>query len=108
MPDLGTYAGANGLEIRAYPRQTGAFVGGIVAVGLGGGFAFIGGMLALAGGVSERSGLVTAGAVTAGIGLVAIGPGVYLIATSGSRAEILSEGAPVAAVPRQLGVQTTF
>lgn len=108
VPDLGTYAGANGLEVRAHPRQTGAFVGGIVAAGTGGMFVFIGGFLALMGGVSERSGLTTAGAVTAGVGAVAIVPGVYLIATSGSRAEILSEGAPLAAVPRQVGVKTTF
>jgi len=108
VPDLRKYSGASGLEVRAHPRNTGAFLGGIVATGLGGGFAFIGGMLALAGGAADRSGLVTAGAVTAGVGLVAVGPGVWLIVSSGSHAEVLSEGSPAAAAPRSLGVRSTF
>jgi hypothetical protein len=108
VPDLRTYSGASGLEVRAHPRNTGAFLGGVVATGLGGGFVFIGGMLALAGGMSERSGLTTAGAVTAGLGLVAVGPGVWLIVSSGSRAEVLSEGSPTAAAPRLLGLHATF
>jgi len=110
VPNLRTYEGVGGLEVRAHPRNTGAFVGGVVATGLGGGFAFIGGMLALAGGASDRSGLVTAGAITAGIGLVAVGPGVWLIVGSGSRAEVLSEGPSTgaAAAPRWLGLRSTF
>jgi hypothetical protein len=108
VPDLRSHEGSNGLEVRAHPQNKGAFVGGIVMTGLGGGFAFIGGMLALAGGASGRDGLVVAGAVTAGIGLVAVAPGVYLIASSGSNAELLGEGPSTAAAERWLGVRSTF
>jgi hypothetical protein len=91
VPDLSRYAGAGNIEVRAYERQMGRFVGGIVAAGLGGGLGFMGGMLALAGGVSGRSGLTTAGAITAGVGLLAVGPGVYLIVSSGSKTEVRSD-----------------
>lgn len=43
------------------------------------------------GGASGRDGLLLGGEITAGIGLVAIGPGVYFIATSGSKTEIYSD-----------------
>ena len=95
-------------EVRAHPRNNSAFLGGIVATGLGGGFAFMGGMLALAGGVSDRSGLVTAGAITAGVGLVAVGPGVWLLVSSGSHAEVLLDGAPAVATPRTLDMRAAF
>jgi hypothetical protein len=108
VPDLRAYRGSSDLEVRAHPRDNGAFAGGIVATGMGGGFAFIGGFLALAGGLSGRDGLVTAGAITAGVGLVAIGPGVWLIVKSGSKAEVLSDGTPIAAAPRLLGVGAAF
>jgi hypothetical protein len=51
----------------------------------------MGGILALAGGLDERDGLLVAGGVTAGIGVVAILPGVYLITTSGSEAEVRAD-----------------
>jgi hypothetical protein len=57
--------------------------------------AFIGGFLALMGGLADRDGLVWAGGITAGIGVIAIAPGVYLIVGSGSKAEVRSDGAPV-------------
>jgi hypothetical protein len=88
VPDLRRYAGEPELEVRAYPRNKSEFVGGIVTTGLGGGLAFIGGFLALAGGLSDHSGLLVAGGVTGGIGLVAVGPGIYLLVHSGSRTEI--------------------
>lgn len=90
VPDLSPYVGANHLEVRARPMSKGAFVGGIVTTGLGGGLAFIGGFLALAGALGERDGLLVAGGVTSGIGLLAITPGVLLIVNSSSRAEIRS------------------
>jgi hypothetical protein len=108
VPDLRRYGGASGLEVRAHPRDNGAFLGGIVATGLGGGFAFMGGMLALAGGASGREGLVTAGAITAGVGLVAVAPGVWLLVSSGSHAEVLTEGSPMATAPRSLGMRAAF
>jgi hypothetical protein len=92
VPDLERFAGAQRLEVRAHPRKKGAFVGGIVMAGMGGALGFVGGFLALAGAAGDRHGLVTAGAITAGVGLVAIGPGVYLIATSGSKAEVRGDG----------------
>src|SRR5690606_10836396 len=91
VPDLSPYVGSSNLEVRAHARDQGAFVGGIVTAGVGGGLAFMGGFLALMGGLSERDGLLVAGGVTAGIGVVAIVPGVYLIATSGSEAEVRSD-----------------
>lgn len=58
--------------------------------------------------LNDRSGLVTAGAITAGVGLVAVGPGVWLIVSSGSSAEVLKDGVSTAAAPRWLGVRSTF
>jgi hypothetical protein len=101
VPDLRPYAGESSLEVRPYPRNKGKLVGGIVMTGIGGGFAFIGGMLALAGSMADRDGLVTAGAITGGIGLAAVGPGIYLIATSGSRTEIRTEGGVLLEARRQ-------
>jgi hypothetical protein len=93
VPDLRPYADARELEVRARPRSKGAFVGGLAATGLGGGLMFIGGFLALGGGLADEKGLLIAGGVTAGIGLVAIAPGVYLMVTSGSKAEVRSAAA---------------
>jgi hypothetical protein len=90
VPDLSPFVGSGNLEVRAHPTSKGKFVTGIVTAGLGGGLAFMGGFLALAGALGERDGLLLAGGVTAGIGLVAIAPGVYLIVSSGSRAEVRS------------------
>src|SRR5512145_1418537 len=88
VPDLREFMGTNELEVRAHPSSKGGFVGGMVTTGLGGGLAFMGGFLALGGALGERDGLLVAGGITSGIGLVAIGPGIYLMATSGSKAEI--------------------
>jgi hypothetical protein len=116
VPDLRRHAGAGKLEVRAHPRNRGAFVGGIVTAGLGGGLAFIGGFLALAGGVADRDGLLVGGAITSGIGLLAIGPGVYLIASSGSKTEVLTDqgevldarSAPEPAPASGVGVAAAF
>lgn len=91
VPDLRRFNGAGDLEVRAYGRNNGRLVGGIVAAGVGGMLAFMGGFLALAGGLGDRDGLLLGGEITAGIGLAAIGPGVYFIATSGSKTEIYSD-----------------
>jgi hypothetical protein len=95
VPELSRFSGQGDLQVRAYPKNTGRMVGGIVAAGLGGGFMFIGGFLALAGGLSERSGLTTAGAVTAGLGAVALVPGIYFLATSGAKTEMRANGMPI-------------
>lgn len=112
VPELGRFAGESQLEVRAYPRNTPRFVGGIIASGLGGGFMFIGGMLALAGGLAERDGLVLGGSITAGVGLVALTPGVYFIATSGSKTELRQSGMPLEAqrapVAPELGLRAAF
>jgi hypothetical protein len=108
VPDLRAFSGAGSLEVRAHPRKTGAFVGGIVATGVGGALAFMGGFLALAGSAGDRDGLVVAGAITAGVGLVAIGPGIWMIAASGSKAEVLSEGGSPVAGPRVFGLGGNF
>ncbi len=95
VPELSRFAGQGDLQVRAFPKNTGRMVGGIVAAGLGGGFMFIGGFLALAGGLAERSGLTTAGAVTAGLGAVALVPGIYFLATSGAKTEMRANGMPI-------------
>lgn len=112
VPDLTPFAGASDLEVRAHPSSKGAFIGGIVTTGLGGGLAFIGGFLALAGALGDRDGLLVAGGVTSGIGLLAVAPGVYLIATSGSEAEVRAgdqspHGGPRFATP-ELGLNGEF
>lgn len=88
VPDLTPFVGTNAVEVRAHPSSKSGFLGGIVTTGLGGSLAFMGGFLALGGALGERDGLLLAGAITSGIGLVAVGPGVYLIVTSGSKAEV--------------------
>lgn len=97
VPELQPYAAEGSLEVRAYPRNMRRFLGGVVAAGVGGGFAFMGGFLALAGGLAERKGLLVGGTITAGIGVVAIAPGVYFLATSGSKSELRVNGTPVEA-----------
>jgi hypothetical protein len=91
VPDLTRFAGSGSLEVRAYQRQQSKLITGIALAGSGGGLAFMGGFLALAGGLAERSGLKTAGAITAGVGAVMIAPGIYLMVTSGSRTEVRTE-----------------
>jgi hypothetical protein len=91
VPDLQNLAGHGKLEVRAYTRRQGKLVTGISLAGAGGGLAFMGGFLALAGGLADKSGLKVAGAITAGVGLTMIVPGVYLMVTSGSRTEVRSD-----------------
>jgi hypothetical protein len=113
VPDLRKFSGVRDLEVRAHGRNNGKFVGGIVATGVGGMLMFMGGFLALAGGLSERDGLKLGGAITAGVGLAAVPPGIYFIVTGGSKAEVYTDrgleeayGPPPA--PAQLGLGSTF
>jgi hypothetical protein len=91
VPELGRFAGSGKLEVKAYTRRQGKLVTGISLTGAGGGLAFIGGFFALAGGLADRSGLKIAGGITAGVGVVMIAPGVYLMVTSGSKTEVRSD-----------------
>jgi len=91
VPELARFVSSGSVEVRAYERRQGKLVTGIALSGAGGGLMFMGGFLALAGGLSERSGLKTAGAITAGVGAVMIAPGLYLMLTSGSRTEVHTE-----------------
>jgi hypothetical protein len=91
VPELGRFTGSGNVEVRAYERRQGKFVTGIALTGTGGGLMFMGGFLALAGGLAERDGLTVAGAITAGVGLVMVGPGLYLMLTSGSKTEIRTD-----------------
>jgi len=109
VPNLSRFAGSGNVQVRAYERRQGQLVTGVALAGSGGGLAFMGGFLALAGGLSERSGLSLAGAITAGVGLVMLAPGVYLIATSGSKTEIYTDrGIQEAGPTPQLGVGGTL
>ncbi|HYQ42505.1 MAG TPA: hypothetical protein VER11_11055 [Polyangiaceae bacterium] len=110
VPSLSRFSGSGNVEVRAYERQQGKLITGIALAGSGGGLMFMGGFLALAGGLADRSGLLVAGATTAGVGVVMLVPGVYIIATSGSKTEVrtdrgLEEAGPVAPL---LGVGGTL
>lgn len=91
VPNLSRFSGRGNVEVRAYERQQGKLITGIALAGSGGGLMFMGGFLALAGGLAERSGLLVAGATTAGVGVVMLVPGVYIIATSGSKTEVRTD-----------------
>lgn len=113
VPDLRKFSGARDIEVRAHGRNNGKFVGGIVATGVGGMLMFMGGFLALAGGLGDRDGLKWGGAITAGVGILAVPPGVYFIATGGSKAEVYTDrgledayGPPPA--PPRFGLGATF
>lgn len=117
VPDLRPYVGAGNVEVVAYDKKTGAFVTGISLLGTGGGLMFMGGFLALAGGLSKSSGLAVGGAVTAGVGLVALGPGLWLTVTSGAKTEVYSEHGALGSdpyagffepAPRQIAFRAEF
>jgi hypothetical protein len=107
VPDLRAYTGAGAVEVVATPTNQGGFSTGVVLTAVGGGVVFIGGFLALFGGMAERDGLVVGGAVTAGVGAVAVVPGVWLIGTSGPRVDVVS-GVPSAPSARGLALQGIF
>ncbi len=108
VPDLRPYVGAADLQVVAYDKKQGAFVTGVALTGVGGGLMFMGGFLALFGGLAESSGLTAAGAITAGVGLVQIGPGIYLMTTSGAKTEVYSGPHKLANAERELGLQMEF
>lgn len=91
VPDLQRFAGSGNLEVRAYTRRQTKLLTGISLAGSGGGLMFMGGFLALAGGLAERDGLKIGGSITAGVGVALLAPGLYLIMTSGSKTELRSE-----------------
>ena len=107
VPNLRAYTGAGAVEVLATPTDQGSFSTGVVLTAVGGGVVFIGGFLSLFGAMAERDGLVIGGAVTAGVGAVAIVPGVYLITSSGGRVDVLS-GLPPAPRARGLALQGVF
>jgi hypothetical protein len=108
VPDLRPYIGAPDLQVVAYDKKQGAFVTGLALTGVGGGLMFMGGFLALFGGVAEAPGLTIGGAVTAGVGLVQLGPGLYLIMTSGAKTEVYSGAEQLALGERQAGLEVEF
>jgi hypothetical protein len=79
--------GVGPVQIEGRPRQQGKFVTGITFLGLAGSGLFFGGMLALAGSAGNESGLTKAGEITAGVGVIFLPVGLYLLLTSGARAE---------------------
>ncbi len=108
VPPLGEYEGAGEVVVTARGRDKKAFVGGIVTAGVGGGLAFMGGFLALFGAMGDRDGLVVAGAITAGIGVVAIAPGVWLIVGSGSDVEVSADGVVTSNLPPRRNIASTL
>jgi hypothetical protein len=93
VPDLRPYAGRGDVEVRATPTDQGTRALGIVVTALGGGVVFIGGFLSMFGALAERDGLTVGGGIAAGVGAVAIAPGVWMIATSGAHADVLTGAA---------------
>ena len=55
-----------------------------------------------------RAHLVTVGAITAGVALIAVGPGVWLLVSSGSHTEVLLDGTKAATAPRAIGLRAAF
>lgn len=108
VPDLRPYVGGADLQVVAYDKKEGAFITGLALTGVGGGLMFMGGFLALAGGLAEEPGLTVAGAVTAGLGLVQLGPGIYLIVTSSAKTEVYSGSQQLATTRRQTGLEIQF
>lgn len=108
VPDMRTYVGAGDLQVVVYDKNERAFVTGIALTGVGGGLMFMGGFLGLAGALSEESGLAVAGAVVAGLGVLQIGPGIYLILSSGAKTEVYSGSEQLAAAPREARLRVEF
>lgn len=120
VPDMRPYVGQGSVEVVAYDTQVGKMTTGIALAASGGGLMFIGGFLALFGGLaaSDRGpGLAIAGGATAGVGLLMLGPGIYLAAGSGSKTEVYANDVRVAgaqrrewiaSVPNEIGVQVEF
>ncbi|HEX6274887.1 MAG TPA: hypothetical protein VFZ53_17715 [Polyangiaceae bacterium] len=107
VPSLRDYAGRGAVEVLATPTEQGSFSTGVVLTAVGGGVVFIGGFLSLFGAMAERDGLIIGGAVTAGVGAIAIVPGIWLIGSSGPRVDVLA-GFPRSTTERGLAVQGAF
>jgi hypothetical protein len=104
VPDLREQRGNGPFQVRAHPRSTAGLVGGITATTFGG-LGLAAGVVFLAVGCSsdDRKGMCTAGKVTLPLGGLVTAGGIYLIVTSGERAEVLHGSAS----PR-LGVGASF
>src|SRR5205085_3753792 len=81
VPDLRAQAAHERLEVRAMPRSTGEFVGGIMLASFGG-IGVVTGTSLTAIGCSKGGGLCTAGLVTLPLGLLALAPGIFMIVDS--------------------------
>jgi hypothetical protein len=99
--------GAGNVEVRATPVDQGTRSLGIVMTAVGGGVVFLGGFFALFGSLAERDGMTIGGGIAAGVGAIAIAPGIYFIGTSGARAEVLTGGSELE-VPRGFAVRSVF
>lgn len=79
--------GVGPVQIAGRPRQQGKFVTGITFLGVAGMLEFVGGGLALGASQGDQPGLKTGAEWTAGIGVLFIPVGLYLLLTSGAQAE---------------------
>jgi len=107
VPDLRPYVGAGNVEVRATPVDQGTRSLGIVMTSVGGGVVFFGGFFALFGALADSSGMTIGGGIAAGVGAVAIVPGVWMISTSGAHADVLTAGAPLD-TPRGIALRGAF
>lgn len=81
VPDLRQHASGERLEVRALPRNTGEFVGGIVMTAFGG-IGVATGTALTAAGCGRTPGMCTAGLITLPAGLLALAPGIWMIVDS--------------------------
>jgi len=81
VPDLRQHAASERLLVRAEPRNTGEFLGGIMLTTFGGIGVLTGTTLAAVG-CGKTPGLCTAGLVTLPLGLLALAPGIWMIVDS--------------------------
>jgi hypothetical protein len=97
VPDLRAQSGAERLMVRAQPRRTGEFVGGILLSTFGGLGVLTGTALTAAGCAGGGSGLCMAGLVTLPAGLLLLAPGVWMIVDSKGVVRVTPMQAPGAA-----------
>jgi transposase len=81
VPDLRQHAASERLLVRAEPRNTSEFLGGIMLTTFGG-LGVVTGTTLAAVGCGKTGGLCTAGLVTLPLGLLALAPGIWMIVDS--------------------------
>jgi hypothetical protein len=89
VSNLTDYAAQAPLEVRAHHMRVGRLSGGVVAATFAGGAVMAGGIFLAIGCSGDHDGLCTAGTYSLPAGLLGLVPAIWLLATSGARAEVV-------------------